>query len=188
MMEKLKIIIRIIIISFCMSLFFISTLFSYIFIFPVKNITEKIETVQYVQKLVDTNTRVLYCKLIYDDCKWKVIGKDGVMFNNSSNYEEVVLVGKLPKRASKAMCSEKNTFIFKGEYLGKKKMESDDGNIKYVKAFKVTTWKMKYPINRNTIEEGYPLNGLCMLEMLSSYYPEQCEVENDKIIRGKNGY
>lgn len=129
--------------------------------YPIAHVSKKIDLAADVQSKLDKSTGEIYCTYCMDEQEWRIIGKDGVLFNSYMTEPEEICVHECTPRFI-VPDLDKNIFIFEGKYS----KEIKDGYIKRkYKVFDSEEWYIKYPIK--TIEyrkNGFPLFEILILE------------------------
>ena len=87
---------------------------------PIKKVERNINTVSGEVESIDYETNQVYVKYVLEGCGWRVIGKNGVLFNKEDfrKNETIFIVGNFPNEIHYDLLN--NTFVLDGKYLGKK--------------------------------------------------------------------
>ncbi|MBW6411934.1 hypothetical protein [Clostridium weizhouense] len=133
----------------------------------VRKVTKDIKTVEGSKEPLDSTTSEIYCQYLTGDCEdgdWVVIGKDGILFNrDNKKWDRIIVIGNVPKKINHRILG--NILVFEGKYLGVKKKKGYNYDCKI---FKAENWFIKYPIERISVEEYYPKDGLSLADILDA--------------------
>lgn len=86
---------------------------------PIKKVERNINTINGEYEAVGEETNQVYVKYVEEGCGWRVIGKNGVLFDTDFKKDETIfVVGNFPDEIHYDLLN--NIFVLDGRYLGKK--------------------------------------------------------------------
>lgn len=87
---------------------------------PIKKVERNINIINGECEAIDDETNQVYVKYVVEGCGWRVIGKNGVLFDEDDfrKNETIFIVGNFLDEIHYDLLN--NIFVLDGKYLGKK--------------------------------------------------------------------